>query len=337
MRIQPLFDGTAAEIEAAVTEGLTAIVPPKVATPDEVRRLHDLLSYAEGRAGIAHGSVGLLPLPETAQGMYDAYHLAKASPRVRGIHGAISGPVAGDFARAFGFRATSGGEEQLYLASKLVLDSRAAGAMHPMAGIFGTAQDDLPAVERLIRKARDIGYSGVAVDASDPCRDRQRRLSPDGGGSRLLQRVAGSVRGGGKSRVWARSVTRARWSIMLCCPWRRRSSRRPRGTDRVATSYRVRTPETHASRRHQHRRRHPTEIRLADYAPPAFLIDTVDLSFELDEAATRVVSRLALRRNPAAPAGAPLHLDGEALTLVRLPRDGARWQPANTTKRSWRA
>jgi citrate lyase subunit beta/citryl-CoA lyase len=163
VRIQPLFDGTPAEIEAAVTDGLTAIVPPKVATPEEVRRLHDLLSYAEGRAGVVHGSVGILPLPETAQGMHDAYNLAKASPRVRGIHGALSGPVSGDFARAFGFRATAGGEEQTYLASKLVLDSRAAGAMYPMAGIFGTAHDDLPAVERLIRRARDIGYSGVAV------------------------------------------------------------------------------------------------------------------------------------------------------------------------------
>jgi citrate lyase subunit beta/citryl-CoA lyase len=163
VRIQPLFEGTAAEIEAAVTHGLTAIVPPKVATPDEIRRLHDLLTYAEGRAGVAHGTVGLLPLPETAQGMYDAYNLAKASPRVRGIHGAVSGPVSGDFARAFGFRATAGGEEQLYLASKLVLDSRAAGAMYPIAGIFGTAQDDLTAVERLIRKARDIGYAGVSV------------------------------------------------------------------------------------------------------------------------------------------------------------------------------
>jgi citrate lyase subunit beta / citryl-CoA lyase len=163
VRIQPLYDGTAAEIAAAVTDGLTAIVLPKVAMPDEIRRLHDLLSYAEGRADVAHGSVGIVPLPETAQGMYDAYHLAKASTRVRGIHGALSGPVSGDFARAFGFRATTDGSEQLYLASKLVLDSRAGGAMWPMAGIFGTAQDDLPAVERLIRKARDLGYAGVAV------------------------------------------------------------------------------------------------------------------------------------------------------------------------------
>jgi len=163
VRIQPLHDGTQAEIAAAVTDGLTAIVPPKVATPDEIRRLHDLLSYAEGRADIAHGSVGLLPLPETALGMHDAYALAKASPRVRGIHGALSGPVSGDFARAFGFRATTEGQEQLYLASKLVLDSRAAGAMWPMAGIFGTGRDDLPAVERLIRRARDVGYAGVCV------------------------------------------------------------------------------------------------------------------------------------------------------------------------------
>jgi citrate lyase subunit beta/citryl-CoA lyase len=163
VRVNPLHDGTSEELAAAMAEGLTAIVPPKVAGPAEVHRLHDLLSYQEGRAGLAHGSVGILPLPETATGMRDAYEIAKASPRVRGIHGALSGPVSGDFARAFGFRATSDGTEQLYLASKLVLDSRAAGAVYPIAGIFGTAQTDLPAVERLIRRARDIGYSGVAV------------------------------------------------------------------------------------------------------------------------------------------------------------------------------
>jgi aminopeptidase N len=67
----------------------------------------------------------------------------------------------------------------------------------------------------------------------------------------------------------------------------------------------------------------PHEIRLADYCPPAFLVDTVELSFDLDEAATRVRSRLALRRNPAsADRHAPLSLDGEAVTLVRLSLDG---------------
>jgi aminopeptidase N len=68
----------------------------------------------------------------------------------------------------------------------------------------------------------------------------------------------------------------------------------------------------------------PHETRLADYQPPAFLIDTVELSFDLDEAATHVRSRIALRRNPAAvDRAAPLSLDGEALTLVRVALDGA--------------
>ena len=66
----------------------------------------------------------------------------------------------------------------------------------------------------------------------------------------------------------------------------------------------------------------PHTVRLAEYQPPPFLIDHVTLTFDLDEAATRVTSRLKLRRNPAAPKDAPLRLDGEALTLVRLARDG---------------
>ena len=51
----------------------------------------------------------------------------------------------------------------------------------------------------------------------------------------------------------------------------------------------------------------PRETRLADYRPPEFLVDTVALAFDLDEAATLVRSRMAVRRNPALrDTGAPL-------------------------------
>jgi aminopeptidase N len=61
----------------------------------------------------------------------------------------------------------------------------------------------------------------------------------------------------------------------------------------------------------------------ADYRPPEFLVDTVALAFDLDEAATLVRSRMAVRRNPASrDTGAPLSLDGEALTLVRVTLNG---------------
>ena len=42
----------------------------------------------------------------------------------------------------------------------------------------------------------------------------------------------------------------------------------------------------------------PQPVRLADYRPPDFLIDTVDLVFELGDTDTRVKSRLRIRRNP---------------------------------------
>ena len=40
-------------------------------------------------------------------------------------------------------------------------------------------------------------------------------------------------------------------------------------------------------------------IRLADYQPPDFLIDAVDMVFELGEENTSVKARLSVRRNPA--------------------------------------
>jgi aminopeptidase N len=70
----------------------------------------------------------------------------------------------------------------------------------------------------------------------------------------------------------------------------------------------------------------PQPVRLADYQPPAFVVDSVDLTFELGEAETRVKSRLAIRRNPAAAdAAAPLELDGDGLELVSLALDGERF------------
>src|SRR5579883_361810 len=66
-------------------------------------------------------------------------------------------------------------------------------------------------------------------------------------------------------------------------------------------------------------------VRLCDYRPPDFLIDTVDLVFALAEDDTRVQARLAVRRNPqAADRRAPLRLDGEGLALLALALDGER-------------
>jgi aminopeptidase N len=64
-----------------------------------------------------------------------------------------------------------------------------------------------------------------------------------------------------------------------------------------------------------------TAIHRADYTAPAFWIDTVDLTFDLDPAKTRVLSKMRLRRNPDV-AAQPLRLDGEELNLARVMVNG---------------
>ena len=60
-----------------------------------------------------------------------------------------------------------------------------------------------------------------------------------------------------------------------------------------------------------------TVIRRTDYTAPPYWVDTVDLSFDLDPAKTRVLNKMVLRRNPDVPAQ-PLKLDGEDLNLARV-------------------
>ncbi|MFT6581179.1 MAG: aminopeptidase N [Alphaproteobacteria bacterium] len=66
----------------------------------------------------------------------------------------------------------------------------------------------------------------------------------------------------------------------------------------------------------------PSTIHLADYAPPPYTIDAIDLSFELGEDETRVAACLTVRRQPGAATGAPLVLDGQGMTLISVSIDG---------------
>ncbi|WP_426173988.1 aminopeptidase N [Massilia sp. TWR1-2-2] len=58
-----------------------------------------------------------------------------------------------------------------------------------------------------------------------------------------------------------------------------------------------------------------------DYTPPAYLVDTVELGFDLDPARTIVASRLTMRRNPDSDR-AEIELYGENLELVALRMNG---------------
>ncbi|MFJ5370501.1 aminopeptidase N, partial [Bosea sp. CER48] len=69
-------------------------------------------------------------------------------------------------------------------------------------------------------------------------------------------------------------------------------------------------------------------IRLEDYRPSDWLIDTVDLDIDLHPQKTRVRALLAMRPNPEGQPGAPLKLDGDELTLKSLALDGKPLDPS---------
>src|SRR5205823_11628724 len=68
-------------------------------------------------------------------------------------------------------------------------------------------------------------------------------------------------------------------------------------------------------------------VRLEDYRPPDWLVDTVDLDVALHPTATRVRATLALKPNPNGGKHGPLVLDGEELSLVSLSVDNVPLTP----------
>jgi citrate lyase subunit beta/citryl-CoA lyase len=70
------------DVDAAVGPTVTGICLPKTHTPEQVRSLGELLVGAEQRAGLAEGSIRVVPLLESAAGILSAPVIAQ-EPRVR--------------------------------------------------------------------------------------------------------------------------------------------------------------------------------------------------------------------------------------------------------------
>ena len=75
----------------------------------------------------------------------------------------------------------------------------------------------------------------------------------------------------------------------------------------------------------------PQAIYLADYTPPAFLVDEVHLTFRLAPETTRVLSRIAFRPNPDATSR-DFFLHGENLRLIGAQIDGQKITPDVTAE-----
>ncbi|MCJ7996033.1 aminopeptidase N [Rhizobium cremeum] len=72
-------------------------------------------------------------------------------------------------------------------------------------------------------------------------------------------------------------------------------------------------------------------IHLADYRPTDFVLERVDLTFELDPTETKVEARLIFHRREGVDPAAPLVLDGDDLTMTSLLFDQIEMAPERYT------
>ncbi|MHA6803741.1 HpcH/HpaI aldolase/citrate lyase family protein [Salinifilum ghardaiensis] len=151
------WDG-ADDVRAVARPGLHGIVLPKVDGPEDVRVADRLLTWCERERGLPVGSVALVPLLETARGLREAHDVGAAARRVAYL-GALTAD-SGDVARAVGYRWSPRGTETLALRSRVLLDARAAGVEHPVAGLW-TQLDDPAGLRAFAEQNRSLGYAGM--------------------------------------------------------------------------------------------------------------------------------------------------------------------------------
>ncbi|MBU4566297.1 MAG: CoA ester lyase [Desulfarculus sp.] len=160
VRLNSLATGmTREDLEAVVHPNLSAVMLPKVYRAEEMAEVDRVLSRLESERGLPSGGIATPLLLETAQGMRDAHDIAAANSRVDAI--LMSAGPGGDAARAIGYQWSKQGTETLYLRSKLVLDSRAAGVVPLINSWYDVA--DLEGLAKDARLNRSLGYAGMAL------------------------------------------------------------------------------------------------------------------------------------------------------------------------------
>ncbi len=148
------------DLTAIVSAGLYGVLLPMIEGAEDIVAADALLKRHEERAGLAAGTLLIMPGIETARAMREAYEIACASPRVAYMG---AGHVkAGDGARDLGFQWTREGKETYYVRSKVLLDARAAGDPYPCAGPWSD-MTDLEGLRAYLVEMRQLGYTGFTA------------------------------------------------------------------------------------------------------------------------------------------------------------------------------
>ncbi len=157
VRVNALSTGlTAEDLRWVVQPQLAGVVLPKAESGADLTTVVKWIDGLEGEQGQGRGSVALVPLLETAQGVLNAREVTEAGPRVIAVaFGAL------DFARDMGIHLSAEGTEVLYARSRIALVASVARIL-----AIDTPWIDIADREGLVREARharQLGFRGKLV------------------------------------------------------------------------------------------------------------------------------------------------------------------------------
>ena len=138
---------------APYTPGL--ILLPKTGSPADVLAADAYITQVEEKLGMEVGTVGLMPLIETAMGVENAFAIASATKRVKALF-----LGAEDLTADLQCKRTKEGREIEYARTRLVMAARAAGV-----DVFDTPFTDVNDDEGIVvdaELAKALGFTGKA-------------------------------------------------------------------------------------------------------------------------------------------------------------------------------
>ena len=144
------------DLEALIPVRPALIMPPKTSCAADVLAVDEYIARLEEKHGLEKGSIGLIPLIETALGVENAFQIASACPRVKAIF--LGGE---DLTADLRCKRTKEGQEILYARSRMVMAARAAGVE-----VYDTPFTDVNDDEGICvdsQLAKSLGFTGKAA------------------------------------------------------------------------------------------------------------------------------------------------------------------------------
>ena len=143
------------DIEASVCPEVNALALPKLAGPDHVQLIDEVVTEIEEEQGMEVGHTKFLAMVETADAFLRMADIARASERVVALN--LGGE---DFTAALGM---SNGADSLYLPKmQIVIVAGAAGVL-PL-GFVGSIADfgDTEGFRDIVERSKNLGFAGAA-------------------------------------------------------------------------------------------------------------------------------------------------------------------------------